>query len=185
MAKVHRVKPRIIPADRFAKMRPWKTVELNPNLISATDFLLAFRDKGITVGADAQRIIRSTVGKTPIRAKKFDLLKLTMKKLTGKNEGDFFEAAGFAEPYDLFDSIELWLNLRLQYLNQPRGECLYTAGPHCSLGGPLSKISEHFIAIDHDVSVGNWIYGARYIDTNGKLVTFPADSLWLVARPRK
>lgn len=170
--------PRIKLAELEQQLKPFKTVRINQRLKTSKNFQRAFKSKGIAVGASMERVIKTELGTFAPDIRKVRFTVASLKQLTGKEEADYSELySRFVEAISY--PLEIWLNLRLQYLDQPHNECLFTLARYREFDADYDHSQECVLAIDNDPSVGKWIF-ARSIGHFSAPTIFPGDSLWVI-----
>lgn len=158
-----------------------QTVKVNHRPKSIRELVRAIRINHMYIGGEANAMIGRMNPGSSVFPGEVDLVAVTLTELTGKPEANYFELLLQAKRRHLvIDSIRFWLNVRLQYNDQPSGECLHAVMDYDFAGDGCSYI----FSIENEVSVGKWL-AAKCVSLNDqKPIIFPGDSLWLVPRVR-
>ncbi len=166
--------------DQFCQSMPtWKRIRPNRRLELMGEFRRALQSRHMPIGDLANRVIEANGLnlEVPAGIKRVKFIKTTLKEMTGKDEADYFEIYSHFIGLQNFP-LAVWLNLRLQYLDQPHNECLYTLSRYEAINVDGRTI-DCVLAIDNDPSIGKWLYG-RSIGYFAAPTVFSGDSLWLI-----
>ncbi|MBI3046168.1 MAG: hypothetical protein HYY86_01310 [Candidatus Harrisonbacteria bacterium] len=130
----------------------WKTIKLGTDLKTADDFRHALKVGGYRISDWANDILGKSAF-TAANQETVELVKVSVKELTGKDQAPFQEIIQRAEERGLKKCpVEVGPQLRLQYSDQPYGEWLVVAmEPIAASDGYLRLFS-----VGHDVS-GRWL----------------------------
>lgn len=155
----------------------WKTIQLGTGLKTAEDFCAAIEKASGRVGDWAKNIMSKdtfVVADQPIEIK---LVIATTKELTGKDVATTEEVFAGAECIGWKKCPpEVPPQLRLQYMDQPEGECLNIA---TELPIPVSSIHIGMFNVAHD-GYGRWLFPHSGDPYNG----WTGSDCWVFCRPK-
>jgi hypothetical protein len=172
--------------QNFRKLPTAMTIVIGTELKTAGDFRQAFQARGIAIGGEADKFLtRISHRDVPEKPLVVELVAISLKDLTGKDEATFAEVLEQAERCASVEpSMRLWADARLQYWTQPMGECLY-CGAQVFFG---SDGKYYVLTLDNDPTVGKWL-AVQPVDVgrakNPKSRTFSGDTIWLIPRKSK
>lgn len=171
-------------AQHFLELPTAMNITIYKKLKTPDDFRQAYRNKHLALGGVADKLL-SLMSRHdfPKMKPRVEIVAISLKDLTGKEEATFREVleASF-ECSGSVSSIRLWANARLQYLNQPIGECLYCGANFMFGPNDLGMV----LTLENLPGVGKWLAAEEVdltysIDGQQKRV-FPGDSIWLIPR---
>lgn len=130
-------------------VKVFKTIKLGTGLMTADDFCQAFKRAGYRIGDWANALLSERAFQTASQATEVDLVIVSVADLgfpKGANGRDIYPKA--QELGLMLCSPEVGPQLRLQYTDQPNGECLFI-----SSDGDLDVFY-----VERDDS-GSWLHG--------------------------
>ena len=132
----------------------WKTIKLGTGLKTADDFRQALKQGGYQIGSWANDILGKLAFKAVARETEVELVKGSVKELTGKDLVSLQEIIQRAEERGLKKCLaEVGPQLRLQYKDQPYGEWLVVAME--PIAGSVGGLGVFYVGRDDD---GRWLH---------------------------
>ena len=138
----------LCPPETTSELKAWKTIKLGTGLQTADDFRRALKDGGFRIGDRGNDILGKSAFTMATEETEVDLVVVSVAELG-------FETGAYCEGiYKRAQELELELcppevgpQLRLQYKDQPMGECLLIGME------PISDSDSHYpnvFSVEHD-----------------------------------
>jgi len=172
----------LVVIEAVRQFKVWKTIKLGTGLKTAGDFSRALRSGGIEVSSWPQGLFRNPAYTVAVEETEVDLIKVTVAEL------GFKEGVRRDQLYERAREVGLELcppevgpQLRLQYKNQPKDECVFVGmEPIARETGSVGVFTVKCDALRYQ-----WLDSYFIASEDHYNSPFRPEFAWVFVRPRK